>query len=114
MHLEETLLGDVGAIAHVRSYPRWSATVWDLVARCLAAALNGGKEQLPPRPTLLEVPVHTGGTVRYVRLREIPEPAQTFFRRSIAHSTCPAIDEDLEPMSCAYATDFEDFLRGWR
>ncbi len=29
VHLEEGLLGDVGDIATVREYPRWSASVWD-------------------------------------------------------------------------------------
>jgi hypothetical protein len=36
--------------ADVRSYPRWSASVWDLVLRCAAKAMYG-KEQLPERPT---------------------------------------------------------------
>lgn len=112
--LEEGLLGDVGDIAHVRDYPRWSASVWDLVARAIASALNGGREELPPRPLLPVVPVHESGTVRYVRIREIPEPAQTFFWRNIANSTRPDIEEDPNPMDCAYAEDWEDFLRGRR
>nr|WP_244112486.1 hypothetical protein [Burkholderia gladioli] len=114
VHLEEGLLGDVGDIATVREYPRWSASVWDLVARCIAAGLNGGKEELPERPTLPSVPVHLSDGLRYVRLREIPEPAQTLLRRRMAYSTCPVIDEDPEPMGCAYASDWEDLLRGWR
>ena len=38
--LREELLGDVGDTATVREYPRWSASVWDLVGRCIAAALQ--------------------------------------------------------------------------
>nr|WP_081071676.1 hypothetical protein [Burkholderia cepacia] len=114
VYLQEGLLGDVGDVAYVRRYPRWSATVWDLVVRCLSAALNGGKEKLPERPVLPNVPVHTSGTERYVRLSEIPEPANTFFRRNIAFTTCPVIEEDSEPIDCAYASDWEDFLQGRR
>jgi hypothetical protein len=113
--LEEKLLGYVGDTATVHSYPRWSASVWDLVARCIAAALNGGREELPPRPVLPEVPVHTSaGGRRYVRLREIPEPARTFFRRNIANSGRPMVEDDPEPMDCAWAHDFQDFLEGQR
>ena len=114
VQLEEGVLGAVGDVAYVSDYPRWSASVWDLVARSIAAALNGGQEELPPRPLLPVVTVHESGTVRYVRLREIPEPAQTFFRQRMAHSTRPVIEEDPEPMGCAYAEDWEDFLRGRR
>jgi hypothetical protein len=116
VELQERLLEhiDVGEISHVREYPRWSASVWDLVARCLAAALNGGKEALPPRPVLPEVPVHTSDGTRYIRMREIPEPAQTFFRRNIANSSRPVIDDDPEPCDCAWAYDWQDFLEGQR
>ncbi|WMY08646.1 hypothetical protein P3F88_02390 [Paraburkholderia phenoliruptrix] len=112
--LREGLLGAVGGTAHVCDYPRWSATVWDLVARAIASVMNGGKEELPPRPTLPVVPVHTSGRVRYVRLREIPEPARTFFCRNIANSSRPLIEDDPEPFDCAYAWDSDDFLRGER
>lgn len=110
VHLEESTLGDVGNIATVCEYPRWSASVWDLVARCIAAALNGGQEGLPSRPTLLEVPVHDSGGLQYVRLREIPEPARTFFQRRIVNSTRPMVSDDPEPMDCAYVWDWDAFL----
>jgi hypothetical protein len=112
--LEEVLLGAVGDTAVVQDYPRWSASVWDLVTRCIAAGLNGGNEELPPRPVLPEVPVHTSGSTQYVRLREIPEPARTFFRRNIANSGRPVIDDDPEPMDCVYAWDWQDFIEGQR
>ncbi|WP_338019380.1 hypothetical protein [Paraburkholderia tagetis] len=113
--LQEDLLGDVGDMAFVRSYPRWSASVWDLVARCIAAALSGGREELPPRPVLPDVPAHTAsGNRRYVRLREIPEPARTFFQRNIANSGRPLVEEDPDPLDCAWAHDWSDFLDGQR
>ncbi|MEN8517950.1 hypothetical protein [Burkholderia sp. RS02] len=114
VELHEALLGDIGDTAVVRKYPRWSASVWDLVARSIAAALNRGKEELPPRPVLPEVPVHISDNRRYVRLREIPEPARTFFRRNIANSGRPLIEEDPDPMDCAWAHDWSDFLDGQR
>ncbi len=58
VRLDESPLGNVGDVATVREYPRWSASMWDLVARCIAAALSSGREELPPRPVLPEVPVH--------------------------------------------------------
>lgn len=69
VELCEKALGNVGCAAILRDYPRWSASVWDLVARSIAAALNKGDEQLPSRPTLPEVPVHECDGLRYVRLR---------------------------------------------
>ena len=106
--LEDAVLGDVGEQAIVRSYPRWASSVWDLVARCLAAALNQGSEALPPRPVQPNVTVRTNDAgFRYVRLEEIPEPARTFFDRKLAGSGIPA-------HGCAYAHDWFDFLSGNR
>lgn len=112
--LQEALLGNVGETGEVKEYPRWSASVWDLVARGIAAALAGNADQLQPRPTLPEVPVHMSGTTPYIRMREIPEPARTFFARNMSSSTCPLIEEDEEPRGCVYAWDWEAFLRGAR
>ncbi|WP_028208570.1 hypothetical protein [Paraburkholderia nodosa] len=110
--LDEAGVGRVGT-GHVRAYPRWSATVWDLVARSIAVALGGNAEELPSRPQLPEVPVHTavGGT-RYVRLREIPEPVRTHFGHWLDGSTCPLIEEEPEPRDCAYWHDWVYFLQG--
>jgi hypothetical protein len=112
--LHEALLGDVGDTATVPEYPRWSASVWDLVGRCIATALNGGREELPLRPLLPDVPVHDSDGLRYVRMREIPEPARTFFQKNMAYSTRPLIENDAQPMDCAYARDWLDFLAGAR
>ncbi|MFM0277734.1 hypothetical protein P0D75_06895 [Paraburkholderia sediminicola] len=117
VELHEALLEEagVGEIATVRAYPRWSASVWDLVGRSIAAALTNGREELPQRPVLPDVPVHTStdGTP-YVRMREIPEPARTFFAKNLSSSTCPLVEEDEEPRGCVYACDWQAFLEGQR
>lgn len=80
--LEDAELGKVGERAVVSGYPRWASSVWDLVVRCLATALNQGREALPPRPASPEVTVHTNDAgFRYVHLNDIPEPARTFSTR---------------------------------
>ncbi|CAJ2785922.1 hypothetical protein [Burkholderia pseudomallei] len=108
VELRETLLGDVGDTALLRGYPRWSASVFDLVARCIAAALNNGREELPARPVLPEVTIHVRGDgVHYVKLSEIPEPAKTFFEKNLDGSGIPG-------HGCAYAHDWYDFLEGQR
>ncbi|MGF6968775.1 hypothetical protein OKW43_005803 [Paraburkholderia sp. WC7.3g] len=117
VELRESLLDDIGVgeVAHVRTYPRWSASVWDLVGRCIAAALNGGKEELPGRPVLPEVPVHVSRDGRaYVRLREIPEPSRTLFENNLRSSGCPFVLDDPEPRDCAWSHDWQDFLNGYR
>ncbi|QCP51620.1 hypothetical protein FAZ95_03035 [Trinickia violacea] len=112
VRLSEVGVGTAGT-GHVRAYPRWSASVWDLVARSIATALGGNADELPPRPTLPDVPLHTtvDGT-QYVRLREIPEPARTHFAQRREGSACPLIAEDAEPRGCAYAHDWFHFLQG--
>ena len=99
--------------AGLLDYPRYSTTVWDLVARAIAVALTG-KEELPPRPRKLDVPVHVAGNIPYVRLREIPEPARSLFQKRIAYSTRPVIEQDPMPMDCVYSWDWFDFLAGGR
>jgi hypothetical protein len=97
----------------LNEYPRFASTVWDLVARAVAVALTG-KEELPPRPQQLDVPIRTSGNTPYVRLREIPEPARSLFRKRMAYSTRPVIEEDPMPMDCAYSWDWLDFFAGDR
>jgi hypothetical protein len=113
--LSDDVLGGIGT-AVIEAYPRVSATIWDLVARGIAVALTG-KEILPERPQLPEVPVHNSDgdkPIPYVRFREIPEPARTLFQKNMRFSTCPVIDSDPEPMGCAYQWDWEAFLAGQR
>lgn len=105
--LREDVLGEIGT-GKLDGYPRFAASVWDLVARAVAIAL-AGREDLPPRPHLPDVPVHHSGTLPYVRFSEIPEPARTLFKRNMRLSTVPVIDEDPEPTGCAYAWDWQAF-----
>src|SRR5579872_6217085 len=98
--LEDEVLGEVGERATVHRYPRWASSVWDLVVRCLAAALNQGREALSPRPAKPEVTVRMNDAgFCYVRLDEIPEPARTFFDQTLAGSGIP-------DHGCAYAHDW--------
>lgn len=97
----------------IHKYPRFAASIWDLVARSIAVALTG-EEKLPPRAQPLNVPVHHSGGTDYVRLAEIPEPVATIFRKRIEYSGCPVIEDDPSPMQCAYASDWADFLSGRR
>jgi len=98
----------------LNDYSRYASSLWDLVARSVAVALTG-KEELPPRPQQLDVPVRTSsGNTPYVRLREIPKPARSLFQKRVAYSTRPVIEEDPQPMDCVYAWDSTDFLAGRR
>jgi hypothetical protein len=97
----------------LEDYPRYATTVWDLIARAVVVALTG-KEELPPRPQQVDVPVRMSGKTPYVRLREIPEPARGLFEKRIAYSTRPVIEDDPTPMGCAYSWDWLDFLAGER
>ncbi|WP_144157539.1 hypothetical protein [Paraburkholderia sp. BCC1885] len=112
VELHENGQGGIGS-AGLLDYPRYSTTVWDLVARAIAVALTG-KEELPPRSRKLDVPVRVAGNVPYIRLREIPEPARSMFQKHIAYSTRPLIEEDPMPMDCVYSWDWFDFLAGDR
>lgn len=105
--MEEVLLPDQVWTGALQDYPRWSASVWDLVARSIAVALTG-KEQLPPRPTIPPIPIHDADAPwPYVRFDDIPEPTRTFFMENLRGSSTPAFGS-------AYAWDWEDFLAGQR
>lgn len=96
------------AHATIRHYPRWSATVWDLVARAIAKSLTG-QERLPRKPSLVSVPIHMDGTLAYVRMAEIPEPVRTIFELRMFGSTVPVIQGEKD---CVYAWDWQDLLKG--
>lgn len=98
------------AHATIRHYPRWSATVWDLVARAIAKSLTG-QERLPRRPSLVSVPIHMDGTLAYVRMAEIPEPVRTIFELRMFGSTVPVIEGEED---CVYARDWQAFINGGR
>lgn len=128
-HLGELLIGNVSGGMHsdyqcvlngadlpsplhttIRRYPRWSATVWDLVARAIAKSLSG-TERLPQRPRTPNVQIHTNENIRYVRMAEIPEPARSVFERRMRGSTIPVIEGETD---CVYAWDWEGFISGGR
>lgn len=94
--------------AAVRRYPRWSASVWDLVGRAIAKSLSG-QERLPVRPDPVTVPIYTDGDLPYVRMCEIPEPARSAFERRMRWSTVPVIPGKGD---CAYSWDWLDFIEG--
>ncbi len=93
----------------VENYPRWSASVWDLVARSITSALSGS-EAMPKRPIQVVAPVHRFEGISFVRLQEIPQPARRFFEQSIQGKTRPVISGVSDPCACAW--DWVDFLNG--
>lgn len=108
VELQNDVGGNLG-VGTICQYPRFSTTVWDLVAKAIAVGL-GGAEELPPRPRPLDITAHEAGGVEYVRIWELPEPAQTIFRYRLARTTQPVIDSELDPDDCAYASDWQRFL----
>lgn len=98
------------ARARLRRYPRWSASVWDLVGRAIAKSLSG-QERLPRRHDPVAVPIHVDGNLTYVRMCEIPEPARSAFERRMRGSTVPVIPGAGD---CAYSWDWLDFIEGAR
>jgi len=97
-------------LVHLGRYPRWSSSVWDLVARAIAKSLSG-QERLPRRPDLVAVPIHTDGNLPYVRMCDIPEPARSAFERRMRWSTVPVIPGKGD---CAYSWDWQAFIGGGR
>jgi hypothetical protein len=97
-------------LVHLGRYPRWSASVWDLVGRAIAKSLSG-QERLPRRPDPVTVPIHADGDITYVRMCEIPEPARSAFERRMRGSTVPVIPGEGD---CAYSWDWRDFIGGGR
>lgn len=112
VRLFEREIGQVGVGQTVSDYSRWSSSVWDLVARCVATVLSDGTERLPTRPTLPDVTICESDGLHYVRLSDIPEPARTHFQRRIECEPCPSVKEDFDPRGFAYASDWKSFLDG--
>jgi len=112
VELSDTLVGEPG-VGEIKDYPRFSAPVFDLVARALCIALTG-EEELPPRPAVVSVPRRKADGVAYIRISDIPEPTRTFFLQNIACSSRPAIRGERGQHACAFARDFDDFLSGQR
>lgn len=98
--------------AVMEHYPRWSSSVWDLLARAICTALTG-KEQLPRRPTSVGDVVPTrklpGEDFDYVCLADIPQPARAWFDIARGMRPAPFISWD---QPSAYADDWTTFLTG--
>lgn len=102
-----------GKLGEVKGYPRWSASIWDLVLRMIAKA-QYGEEQIPPRPELLDVSIRRGDGFAYVRLADIPEPARTAFRDNLDRWRSGVPPGDGTPGDCAFADDWVRFQAGER
>ena len=102
-----------GKLASVKEYPRWSASIWDLVLRCVAKA-QYGEEQIPRRPPLLEIPMRRGDGYSYVRIADIPEPMRTAFRNNLDARMSGTPPGDGTPGGCAHYVDWRDFQAGER
>ena len=101
--------------AEIRNYPRWSASIWDLVARALhrgmAPASRGYNLGPLPKALIDVVPVRTTADgLTYIRLADIPEFARPHFERFLCGQTCPLIESEPDPAGCAYVHDFHRFL----
>lgn len=70
-----------------------------------------GTSGLPPLPKPLQVPTHLWAETRYVFLSDIPDPARRAFARHLAYTQRPYIPTKRKE-DCAFAKDWEDFLRG--
>ena len=70
--------------AVLRRYPRWSASLWDLVARCVLLGY-AQKERMPRRPSLARVEEgKSSNGMPIVRLDDVPEPARSVFRERLS------------------------------
>lgn len=100
--------------AQVRGYPRWSAPVWDLVARCVHRAMSPRSRNfnLGPLPMALykRVPVLEYENISYVRVADVPEFAREEFVKYLSGQACPLIPGEDAPDGCAYVSDFYRFL----
>lgn len=101
----------MSAVVPCASIRSFAASVFDLVVRAPAVGLTGS-EELPVHPRQVDVPVRRVGDVEYVRLWEIPEPAQSIFRQRVARFAALAIETESSPKDCAYASIWRRFLAG--
>lgn len=95
----------------LRDYPRWSASIWDLVARGIQRTLRTqtAQQSLGPLPQSIAdvVPVYQNDDIRYVRLQDMPDFVQSHFEAFLANQTVPIIESEG---ACAYVWDWHRFL----
>lgn len=98
----------------LRHYPRWSASIWDLVARSLQRTLRTNSKQQSmgafPQAIAELVPVLKSGDIPYVRFQDMPDFVRPHFQKFMGHQTVPIIEEEDDPHGCAYAWDWNNFL----
>lgn len=99
--------------AEIEDYPRWSASIWDLVLRAVAKA-EYGQEALPSRPGLLEVPVIRDEGFSYVRLADIPEPICSAFVDNLCRSASSRPPVAGVRGGTAFAVHWKEFQAGER
>ena len=97
----------------VRNYPRWSAPVWDLVARALHRGMQPKSKEFNlgflPKALSEVVPVCHSQGVAYIRVADVPDFAREHFKKFLFGKMCPLIDGE-DPMGCAHVQDFHRFL----
>lgn len=98
----------------LRNYPRWSASIWDLVARSLQRTLRTSPKQQSmgafPQAVAELVPVFKSGDISYVRFQDMPDFVRPHFEKFMDHKTAPLVEEEDDPRGCAYSWDWKSFL----
>lgn len=98
----------------LRYYPRWSASIWDLVARSLQRTLRTSPKQQTmgpfPQAVAALVPVLKSGDLSYVRFQDMPAFVRPHFEKFMDRKTAPLIEEEDDPRGCAYVWDWQSFL----
>lgn len=98
----------------LRHYPRWSASIWDLVARSLQRTLRTSPQQQSmgsfPQAISDVVPVFKSGNLSYVRFQDMPDFVRPHFEKFMAYKTAPLVEEEDDPRGCAFVWDWHSFL----
>ena len=97
----------------LRHYPRWSASIWDLVVRSLQRTLRTNPKQQSmgafPQAIAALVPILKSGDVSYVRFEDMPDFVRPHFKKVMAKKTAPRIEGE-DNFGCAYSWDWKTFL----
>lgn len=98
----------------VLDYPRWSESIWALVARGIQKTLRTSAKQQTmgsfPASIANRVPVLNSQGISYVRFQDIPDFVRPHFEAFMDHRTAPLIEEEEDPRGCAYSWDWNSFL----
>lgn len=98
----------------LKNYPRWSASIWDLVARSLQRTLRTNPKQQSmgafPQSIADVVPVFKSEGMSYVRFQDMPDFVRPHFEKFMDHKTAPLVEEEADPRGCAFVWDWHSFL----